>query len=526
MNFLQDQKTVQKVFISAISGFLLTLAYPKTGLYPIAFIALIPLFISLRNTTPRQAAFFGGVFGIFHFFTMLVWVIHTLNIYGFLPIWLCVPILFLLSFYLSLYTALFSYILVRFCKRPVAFFFMAPFLWTGLEFIRTHALTGFPWELLGYSQYRFLPIIQIADIAGVYGVTFIIVLVNTALYMIWLYFKNLKIGETGISRKQTLFFSISTLCILFLIIGYGLFRIDQTNKVASYSKTATFSVIQGNIDQSKKWKKPYQISTIDKYNTLSLAAAKENPDLIIWPETAAPFYYIYNGNLTKRVTDNILKTDTPHLIGSPSFKRVNDQFIFYNSAFLTLPYGRTDDKYDKVHLVPFGEYVPLQNLIPFVKKLTEQSGNFYPGEKGKVLRYGDIVPGIQICFEVVFPGLSRAASRNGANVIVNMTNDAWFGKKSAPFQHFSMTVFRAVENRRAIARAANTGISGFIDPNGKILAKTELFTDAHLTRTLPLMNEITLYTRIGDLFAWLSIIITLLIIGIELKTNKLFTSKV
>jgi len=198
-----------------------------------------------------------------------------------------------------------------------------------------------------------------------------------------------------------------------------------------------------------------------------------------------------------------------------------NRFKFFNSAYVLNTKGDIEGSYSKVHLVPFGEYVPFQDYLPFIHKLTEQSGDFYPGEKGATLDFNKGKIGVQICFEVVFPGLSRAMVKNGAQLIVNITNDAWFGKSSAPFQHFSMVKFRAVENKRAIARAANTGISGFIDPCGRVLSSTELYVDSYLTQKLPLADTLTFYTRHGDVFVFLcAILLIFAILPLVRKKNR------
>jgi apolipoprotein N-acyltransferase len=174
---------------------------------------------------------------------------------------------------------------------------------------------------------------------------------------------------------------------------------------------------------------------------------------------------------------------------------------YYNSAYLLDPDGNILGRYDKVHLVPYGEYIPLKRFFPFLGKITEAVGNFVPGQKGQVLSWEGKNVGILICFEIIFPELSRAMALNGAQILVNMTNDAWFGRSSAPYQHLSMAVFRAVETRRALARSANTGISAFIDPSGRIMDQTPLYEEAARTQALPLMTENTFYTRYGDIFA-------------------------
>jgi len=284
---------------------------------------------------------------------------------------------------------------------------------------------------------------------------------------------------------------------------YGKIRIETTDKLVSASHKARVSVIQGNIEQSDKWDPALQYSATKKYLDLSASVTAEKPDLVVWPETAAPFYFLYDTALTEKVQRGIAETGVSFLIGSPSLMQVDDSIEYYNSAYLVGPDGIVSGKYDKVHLVPFGEYVPLKKWLPFLGKIVEHVGDFQPGKKGTIISLNGQSIGVLICYELIFPYLSRAEVKNGAGLLVNITNDAWYGKTSAPYQHFSMAAFRAVENRRALVRAANTGISGFIDPSGRIISSTAIFEDAVMTRNVPILREITFYTRFGDLFAFI-----------------------
>ena len=223
------------------------------------------------------------------------------------------------------------------------------------------------------------------------------------------------------------------------------------------------------------------------------------------------------------VFQGIRQSATDYLIGSPSFLRTDGVVQYYNSAYLIIPEEKTMGKYDKTHLVPFGEYVPFKKWLPFLGKIVAQVGNFREGEVGKTLPWRGQQLGVQICYEIIFPGLARAMTKNKASILVNITNDAWFGKTSGPYQHFSMTVFRAVENRRSLARSANTGISGFIDPAGRILASTDLMQAAVSTQMVPMLSERSIYTQIGDIFARVClalVLLTMLIKIVKWKTNR------
>jgi apolipoprotein N-acyltransferase len=297
---------------------------------------------------------------------------------------------------------------------------------------------------------------------------------------------------------------------------------DGIEKSMSVAPAKRISVIQGNISQQMKWDSAFKVATIDRYIALSRKAAGSKPHLIVWPETAMPFYFGYDAPLTSRVLKGIRLTAADYIISSPGFVRKEDHVEYRNRAFM-LEAGRRNiaDTYDKAHLVPFGEYVPLKKWLPFLGKLVAQVGDFSAGEKGANLKWREHSIGMLICYELIFPYLAREATRNGADLLVNITNDAWYGRTSAPFQHFSMAVFRAVENRRALARAANTGISGFVDPTGKIMAASPIFEEAALTAKIPLIRVSTLYTRFGDWFSLICVVLLLVtVVGRTLERKR------
>ncbi|RPJ81299.1 MAG: apolipoprotein N-acyltransferase, partial [Deltaproteobacteria bacterium] len=232
--------------------------------------------------------------------------------------------------------------------------------------------------------------------------------------------------------------------------------------------------------------------------------------------TATPFYFSspYGSQYLKRLIQEAVKeANVSLLFGSPSYQRDGEMVNYYNTAYLLNPDGKQIGSYNKVHLVPYGEYVPLKEWFPFIGKLVAQVGDFKSGTKGSTILWNQHRIGVQICFEIIFPDLARAMASNQADFFINITNDAWFGTSSGPFQHFSMTVFRAVENKRALARAANTGISGFIDPTGRIMDATPLTVDSARTDTIPLMKTKTIYMKVGDLFAKICLISVLIFLA-------------
>lgn len=498
MRHLPDFK---KPALAAASGLLLTGAFPGWGVSWLAWIALVPLLACLRNLSPGQALRAGFFAGIVHYLTLVYWLAHTMNTYGSLPWMLSLAVLMLLAAYLAGYPAVFCLLLVRAGNRPIISALMVPVLWTALEYIRTLLFSGFPWELLGYTQFDRLHLIQISDIFGVYGLSFLVAMGNAAVFQLILGVGRKRWQGRLIPGATAVLHGLVFCLALGAAWGYGAWRMEQIDRRVDNAKTVQIAVVQGNVDQAIKWDRAFQAETTQKYVTLSLAARDSDPDLVVWPETAAPFYFLVHPQLTKRVRQGIRRTGSDFLIGSPSFERRADGVDYYNSAYLVHADGSVGGRYDKVHLVPFGEYVPLKKWLPFVGKMVEHVGDFKSGQKGSGLAWKDYRLGVQICYEMIFPQLSRAMVKNGADLLFNLTNDAWYGRTSAPYQHFSMAVMRAVENRRSVIRAANTGISGFIGPTGRVAAATAIYEDAVLVHRVPVVDTASLYTRFGDVFA-------------------------
>ncbi len=497
----RDKLDRVKIFLAVSSGFLLTLSFPRTGISWLAWLSLVPLFIGLRNLTPKNGFYLGLCAGLAHYITLLYWLAYTMSTYGNLPLYVSVPVLLLLSTYMALFVALFSMATLHLCPNPSFFVFTPPLVWVSLEYIRSFLFTGFPWELIGHTQFKLINIIQISDIFGVYGVSFCIVLGNTVAFSVYLCLAGKDWKQKRIQTRLAAGALAAFVAIFSAVWFYGKWRIYHIHELTVDSPSVSVAVVQGNIDQAKKWAPDFQHSSTLKYVNLSFLTKKSKPDLVVWPETATPFYFLKNTDLSEVVLNGIREIGADFLIGSPSFGLAGNTVEYFNSAYLIDPDGNIKGKYDKAHLVPFGEYVPFKKWLPFIGKMVEGIGDFRSGEKGHTIQWGKYRIGIQICYEIIFPYLSRAMVKNDATLLINITNDAWYGRSSAPFQHFSMVVFRAVENRRSLIRSANTGISGFIDPTGKIIGSTPLFKDAIMTRRVPMLQETTFYSRFGDLFA-------------------------
>jgi apolipoprotein N-acyltransferase len=501
-----------------ISGFLLVLCFPTIDLFPIAWIALVPLLFSLYDKRPGQAFKTGVLFGIPYFFGTLYWIYHSINHYGGISLFSSITIVILLCIYLSLYPGLFALVFstaIRNTKLPALL--IAPVFWVVLDFLRTYLFTGFPWASIGYSQYKFLTIIQIADITGVYGVTFLVVAVNGALADLFL----LKRRTNDMPLFPMSYIVIgSALLMIFAVFTliYGQIRLSEKRAGRQFRA----SIVQGNIEQDKKWIPSYQNTVIANYKDLSLQASSSSPALIVWPETAIPFLFKTDSEYTEELVEFQNQLNAYLLFGSILVKGKTDgEYLLTNSAVLLDPSGKVSYIYDKIHLVPFGEYVPLQKILFPISKLVVGIGDYVHGDHHlrALTPYGDFAT--LICYEIIFPGLVRKFYSHGGDFIVNITNDAWFGRTTGPYQHFSMAVFRAVENRKPVIRAANTGISGFIDSNGRIMAKTRLFQTAVLTGDVKSEPGISFYSKYGDLFSYVCIVFSILLLAKLLSKLRL-----
>jgi apolipoprotein N-acyltransferase len=370
------------MLLAALSGLLLTGAFPKIGLDWLAWFALAPLLAAIANLPVRQSFRMGFITGLVHYLSLLYWVVPVMRTYGYLPLYLSVVILFLFATVLSFFPAVFSITLAAIGITPLRCLITMPLLWVALEYIRTFIFTGFPWALLGHSQYLRHHLIQIADLFGAYGVSFLIALGNLAVFLTITFISRKTWHSRPVSKSLMIGASVVFAVGFLLTWIYGAWRIKATDNLMAATPTARVAVIQGNIDQS-----------------LSLAAKSENPDMIVWPESATPFFLFYDKRPTENVLAGIQKAGVDFLIGSPSFKRRDESVIYHNSAYLINPGTKNISKYDKAHLVPYGEYVPFKKWLPFLGKVVAQVGDFRPGKPGKTLPWKKNAIGVQICYE-------------------------------------------------------------------------------------------------------------------------------
>ena len=513
----------RSLVLAGASGLFLPLSFPKSDLGLLAWIALVPLHWALDGKSKTQAFWIGWLSGTIAFTGMMAWVVTAMNTYGKVPLVISYGLMMLLTAYLGLYVGLYSAGAVWFRTLiPRYGLFAVPCLWVSLELIRTYVLSGLPWGLLGYSQYRQIEMIQIADHMGVYGVSFLIVLVNVALaeFLSWL--TPLLRGF----RPAKLPWELVAMATLVVTLSwqYGLATISEAPFSDIPRSSISVGVVQPNVDQAVKWDTAYREQTLARFDRLTEQLGRAT-DLVIWPEAATPFVFEREPVYQLQLIALANRAQAPILFGSPALRFYPDRRPYLlNSAYLLSPDGQLLGRYDKHHLVPFGEYIPFKSsFLFFLDKLVEGIGDFEAGTGPTVLTLtpkpraaaaGVAVTtprpvefGVAICYEVIFPNLVRQFAANGAEFLVTVTNDAWFGSSSAASQHFSMVVFRSVENHLAFARSANTGISGFIDPFGRIVEATPIFTEQAVKATMQVWRPHTFYSRYGDVFAYGCVII-------------------
>jgi len=495
----------KEILLTCLSALLVVLAFPKVGMSGLIWVALIPLFFVLHQKTSKQAAAFGFLLGTLISFGAFYWVIHTLREFGHLPYVVCGILFLLFALICNLHIALFTYLLNRFPIRlPLTLW--VPLLYTLVEFFFPQI---FHWYL-GACLYKKLWIIQIADLTGVHGVTFLVVLVNIFIYELIRWIKK----DTEIF--PTLGLITTLLCLLFSIF-YSSIRLRDLREAMKTSPSVKAALVQTNVGNLEKFESSkgygYAVDRVRAINEeLVLKAAKEKKlDLIVLPETAVPGYFSEDKPLNREIMFNLSsKASVPVFFGGYN-KTLNthpNQIKIYNSAFLISNYFQILGGYNKNNLLIFGEYLPFLGQFSFIKKLLPEIGDFSPGTKTEVMSLTkdlSLVP--LICFEGLLPNFVRKFVKLGGRFIVTITNDSWFGNTPCPYQHLLLHVWRAIENRTPMLRCANTGVSAFIDLTGKIQSKTKIFKEAILIDTVSVINQHSFYTLYGNVFIYLLLLI-------------------
>ncbi len=525
MSHAWQGKTATGCLLACASGLALAASFPRLNLDLLAWVAFVPLFWVIEDQRCVRVFLYAwlqcSVFAV----VSLGWLIHFFRDFagtGFIAAGLC---LLSLAMVLAAYGAVAIVAGVRLSRSfKIPLFLALPPAWVATEWIRTHwPLGGLPLDLLGDAAQGRIAVIQLAELTGVYGVSALIMFVNCALY---------EASRRGRSVQQRRWILLGTAAALAGVLVFGTVRIDGMDR-SKPNGTLRMALVQGDISQRLKWNPAYLAPSFKVYADASEAASLYHPQLVIWPESAATFIFETNdfypsGMETQRTYRSHLlelahKIDTPILFGAPALD-FGRQLTLRNRAYLVKADGQVGDYYDKVRLVPVGEYVPLHLLLGrFVHRLVETPGNidFTSGNRQTIFHVDGTDLSVLICYESIFPDLSRKAVEAGANVLVNITNDAAFGDTAAPHQLLAMAVFRAVENGVPLVRVGNSGISAVITPAGRVTDTTTLFTRATEVEDVPWRRSRTFYTSVGDLFAELCLALSVIALAVTFLRNRL-----
>lgn len=506
LNQLLSRRPWLRQVSAALAGLLLAGAFPPLSWSPVGFFALIPLLL-VAEQRPFASGF---VAGLGFFAPLLYWLNIVMTTYGGLAPFFSVVAWLMLCAFLSLYFGATLWLAFLFQRRfRVELIVTLPLVWVAAEYLRGHLFSGFPWGLTGYAAIDMPNLRQAADLLGVYGLSWLFVLVNCAGYLL--------IRHPG-QRPTRLALAFTSL----VLAACWLYGAQPRPQNQAGQKTLQVGLIQGNIEQQHKWDPAFRQRTLDSYRRLSLAAVQHGAELLIWPEAATPFYLQDPGPYTSQVFELVKQSARPLLLGAPAYTTdAAGTYRYHNSAYLLDSSGQNLGRSDKIHLVPFGEYVPLAKLLFFVNKLVTGVGDYTPGQVNP-LPLNDHQLGVLICYEAIFPELARRYVAEGSDLLVNITNDAWFGRSSAPRQLLDMTRMRAIENRIWIARAANTGITALITPEGQAVNETNIFTPSQVVGTAGLGASPTFYTLYGDGFAQACVLLTAIgVLGAWLRRGVL-----
>lgn len=464
-------------FLGAWFGF----ANPLLHFPPAIFLLPAALLLTgVRSESLPQALRAGFLVSLPGYAASLYWIALPVHDFGNLPWVLALPCPVLVGGLLAAYAAIFCagiFLTRGHAGHPAACLFSGA-LWSSLELARNHFLTGFSWLPLASAPAIWPQVLGAAAWVGAFGLSGILVSLTHAVLL---------------GRNMGRLMAVPFLVLPFLPALFS--------PPAMPDERAEVIVVQGNIDQNLKWDEESQRSILQTYIDLSRTAVREeSADLVVWPETAMPFYFQDPTELSRHASRAVAELGVPLLAGAPAYSSLDSKdepeadFVLRNRAYLLNAQGGTLGWYDKEHLVPFGEYVPLGKWLPFLTRLVPGEYEFRPGQNMEPLRSGALALGTLICYEAIFPELAQKRVAQGANVLVNISNDAWFGRSSAPIQHLHLAVLRAVEQGRALVRATNTGVSAFIGPDGRVETATGLFTAATpRKKDVPLLTGTTFY---------------------------------
>ncbi|HSP16720.1 MAG TPA: apolipoprotein N-acyltransferase [Thermoanaerobaculia bacterium] len=487
---------IRNTILAAVSGVLFALSFPDYSVGWLAFVALIPLFVAVaRARTGWHAFLLGWLSQTIAWLIMVPWVVRVMSHYGGLPYVTGVLIFIAMSAFLGLYGGAFTAIVFRI--RPadsVARWLVVPLAWAAIEYARTYLLTGFPWNLMAAAIVDDTPLIQLDRFAGPYLIGALMLL--PAAVLTWLIVAR--------PRGMRVVFAAGAVTIV-MFVWWGTGVVASKLVVRSEVPPVRAALLQPNISQEMRWNDANIVTIYDRMMRMTADAINRRAAIVIWPESTVPLSFSSTDFFRDAIEQLSRDHDTDIILGSVAEDPRTPSRI-WNAAFLVSG-GHTIGHYDKIRLVPFGEYVPLRKMLFFAKKLVHAVGEFEFGTDDHPLR-GMLSYGPAICYEVVYPQITATQVRNGAEVLVTITNDAWYDGTSAPRQHLNQARLRAIEDDRYLLRAGTTGISAAVDPSGVIMQEIPMGHQGTIIADFQPLRTRTLYVRFGDWFAWLAILVT------------------
>ncbi|HYI13030.1 MAG TPA: apolipoprotein N-acyltransferase [Thermoanaerobaculia bacterium] len=499
---------ILRIILCILSGVLFGCSFPDVAQGWLAFLSLAPLLVAIvRAKSGREAFVLGWIAQTTAWLIMVPWVVRVMSHYGGLPYAIGVLLFVAMSLVLGLYGALFA-VLVKRLRLDIRFapWLLVPAAWAVVEYLRTFLLTGFPWNLMATAMIDYPSLIQIDRFAGPYFVGALVVFPSTVIAW-WITQRPMPIVRVFVG---------GALGILMLVWwGTGLIA-SKLNARPGTGPVMTAALLQPNISQEMRWDESNLLEIYQKMIGMTIQAANNGAQVVIWPESTVPLSYTQTDFFRDELEQLSRTHDIDVILGSVAIDPARPNRL-WNSAFLVSG-GRTAGHYDKIRLVPFGEYVPLRRVLFFAEKLVRAVGEFEFGTNDRPLS-GKYRYGPAICYEIVYPQITRTQIRNGADVLVTITNDAWYDGTSAPAQHLAQARLRAVEGDRYLLRAATTGISAFIDPTGRQLEAIPMGKDGIIYAKFHSRTSITPYVRFGDWFAWGAIAVVLIGVLRKRKTN-------
>ena len=480
---------------------LLAAAFPKFGHPAVAWVSLTPLIVAVVLRSRRSGSAWsyfrlGLTAGIVYFCGTLYWLTQVMASFGGLSTLVAGTLTVSLAVYLAVFVGAFTWLLGLALRRSGQdAIWWAPALWVATEWFRAWLGWAFPWVLLGSTQATTLPVVQLASVTGTYGLSALVALVGTAA------------AALAVQRNRANRVRAAGVAVLLIVVAtWGAWRLGRSDLTTS-GRPIRVGLLQGNISQETKWNPAYRDAIMGRYIALSRDAIRAGAEIVFWPEASTPFYFDLDAGLAAPVRRLAAESRVPFVIGTDQVDhgQGGSPDAYFNAAVVVGADGRTQGAYRKMRLVPFGEYVPYKKLLFFVGPLIEAVSDFSPGTDPVVFDVDGRKFSVAICYEAVYAGMARRFVEGGSELLATITNDAWFGRSSAAFQHFDQAGLRAVEQGRYLVRAANTGFTGMVDPYGRVVARSALFEVNSLTVEARLLAGRTIYSRTGDAVAWFSL---------------------